>query len=257
MEVNNEIYNELADSWWDKKGMLHLLSVLNVARFSYLKDIIINKHGTNLAGKRILDIGCGGGLLAEEFAALGCEVTGIDPSAPSIATAKAHALQSGLQINYMVGAGESLPFDNESFDIVYCCDALEHMNDWRQAITEAVRVLKTEGLFLYDTLNRTIPSALLTKLLQDWTSIMPKNTHVWKMFIKPSDLRTFMSDRGLANQETVGLGPSANIIRQGKEFIKVIAGKQTFAEGFSKMSPAATRNQSVMYMGYAIKAAIQ
>lgn len=253
LEVNNEIYDQLADTWWDEKGMLHLLSVLNVARFGYLQQVIASKLENSITGVRVLDIGCGGGLLAEEFAKIGCRVTGIDPSALSVEEAKEHAVKSGLQIDYKVGRAEALQFDKESFGIVYCCDVLEHLDDWRQALSEAARVLKTGGLFLYDTLNRTIPSTLMTKLLQDWTTIMPKNTHVWNKFIKPEELVETMSCYGISNQETVGLGPSASKLRMGLEFLKVIAKKQTFAEGFARMAPAAIRDQSVMYMGYGKK----
>jgi 2-polyprenyl-6-hydroxyphenyl methylase/3-demethylubiquinone-9 3-methyltransferase len=128
----------------------------------------------------------------EEFARLGCQVTGIDPSEPSLATAKAHAKQSGLDIDYRVGIGEDLPFPDETFDIVYCCDVLEHVNDLVKVIAEISRVLKKDGVFLYDTINQTLPSKLvMIKLFQEWssTSFMPANTHGWNMFIKPRALQ--------------------------------------------------------------------
>src|SRR5438046_6696824 len=88
----------------------------------------------------VLDIGCGGGLLAEEFARLGCHVTGIDPSEPSLAVARAHALQEDLAIEYREGVGESLPFADAYFDIVYCCDVLEHVNNLEAVISAVARV---------------------------------------------------------------------------------------------------------------------
>lgn len=253
MAVNNAIYDELADTWWDKKGMLHLLSVLNVARFKYLRNVLSDELHIDPQGKAVLDIGCGGGLLAEEFAAIGCDVVGIDPSAASVATAKEHAAAGGLAIRYEVGSGEKLPFKDGSFEIVYCCDVLEHVADLSQVLAEANRVLKNGGVFLYDTMNRTVPSRFITKLLQDWTSIMPPDTHDWQMFIKPSELSEKMAAVGLANKDTVGIGPTANPIKLGLEFSKVMLGRQTFAEAFLRMRPAATKNKLVMYMGYALK----
>ena len=131
----------------------------------------------------------------EEFARLGCQVTGVDPSKPSLATAKAHAKQSGLDIDYQVGVGEDLPFANETFDIVYCCDVLEHVNHLEGVISEISRVLKKGGIFLYDTINQTLPSKLIMiKLFQEWkaTSFMPPHLHDWNMFIKPRTLQALM-----------------------------------------------------------------
>src|SRR5438876_9377563 len=177
MPVDNEIYNRMADAWWDENGFLNLLRTgMNRGRFGYFRDVLTNRLKIDPRGKSALDIGCGGGLLAEEFASLGCMVTGIDPSASSIAAARAHAEQSGLTIDYRIAAGEKIPIESESFDIVYCCDTLEHVNDLEKVISETARVLKAGGIFLYDTINRTLRSRLIViGLLQEWrwSSVCP------------------------------------------------------------------------------------
>src|SRR4029077_14954625 len=140
-------------------------------------------------GSHALDVGCGGGLMAEGGTRLGFRGVGIDPSAGSIATAEAHARASGLEIEYHVGRGEELPFSDGSFDLVYCCDVLEHVAEPERLIAEASPVLRAGGVYLFDTINRTIPSRLvMIKLFQDWgpTRFMPPKLHDWRSFIKPS-----------------------------------------------------------------------
>src|SRR6266702_3759820 len=123
MPVDNELYDRLSDTWWGDEGTLSMLrTALNPARFPWLRATLTQTLGREPRGLRTLDVGCGGGLLAEEFARLGCQVTGVDPSEPSLATAGKHAQQSGLDITYQVGVGEHLPFEDASFDIAVCCD---------------------------------------------------------------------------------------------------------------------------------------
>ena len=129
-------------------------------------------------------------------------MTGIDPSAESVATARAHAESEGLEIEYTVGAGEQLPFPDESFDIAYCCDVLEHVDDLDRVLAETSRVLKPGGIYLYDTINRTRRSKLVViNLMQEWrsTALMEPNLHDWDMFIKPSELTAAMA-RGRARE---------------------------------------------------------
>jgi len=259
MPVDNEIYNRLSSTWWDEQGFLNILrTAANPGRFGYFREVLLKQVGVDPAGKKALDVGCGGGLLAEEFARLGCQVTGIDPSEPSLATARAHARQSGLDIEYRVGVGEALPFADEAFDLVYCCDVLEHVNDLAQVLAEISRVLRGGGLFLYDTINQTLQSKLIAiKLLQEWkfTSVMPPKTHDWTMFIKPQRLQELMRQQGLASQEIVGLKPAASpmaiigSLRQHKR------GELSFAELGSRLHVQQSKDTSVSYMGYAIKSA--
>ncbi len=214
MPVDNELYNRSGDIWWDEDEPLSLLRVaLNPARFGYFRQVLTERLRLDPCRLRALDVGCGGGLLAEEFARLGCQVTGVDPSAPSIATARAHARQSGLALDYQVAAGEALPFADASFDLVYCCDVLEHVSNLEQVISETARVLASGGVYCFDTVNRTLFSKLaLIKLLQDWkaTSILPPNLHAWEQFIRPRELKAALLRHGLAPQEIRGMTPAAN-----------------------------------------------
>src|SRR5258708_4259393 len=130
MPIDNELYNHLSTTWWDENEPLGILRTwFNPVRFGYFQHILLEERKIDLQEKRVLDVGCGGGLLAEEFARLGCQVTGVDPSKLSLNTARRHAQQSGLPITYQEGVGEQLPFADASFDFVTCCDVLEHVND--------------------------------------------------------------------------------------------------------------------------------
>jgi len=259
MPVDNEIYNLQAATWWDEQAVATILRTgLNPARFGYFREVLLKQVEVDPTGKQALDVGCGGGLLAEEFARLGCQVTGIDPSAPSLATARAHARQSGLAIAYCVGVGEALPFADEAFEIVYCCDVLEHVNDLAQVIAEISRVLRRGGLFFYDTINQTVQSKLIMiKLFQEWkfTSFMPPNVHDWNMFIKPQRLQELMRQQGLASQDLVGLKPAASplaIIGSARQYKR---GELSLAEVGSRLHLQQSKDTSVSYMGYAIKLA--
>src|SRR5215475_13397358 len=150
MPIDNDVYDRLGSSWWDENSPLCLLrGSVTPGRFAYFLDVLDRRRGTALGGLRTLDIGCGGGFLAEEFAALGCQVTGIDPSPVSIGAARAHATERGLRIDYRTGAGEELPVPDASFDVACCCDVLEHVSDVDRVVSEAARALEPGGLFLF------------------------------------------------------------------------------------------------------------
>jgi 2-polyprenyl-6-hydroxyphenyl methylase/3-demethylubiquinone-9 3-methyltransferase len=257
MPVNNEMYNQMAHTWWDENSVLHLLrTTLNPARFGYFRDILTNRLKLDPHSLQALDIGCGGGLLAEDFAQLGCRVTGIDPSAPSIETARAHAQQMGLSIEYHVGAGESLPFNDATFDLVYCCDVLEHVNDLERVLAESARVIKPGGVYFYDTINRTVRSRLLIiGLFQElpWTRFAPANFHAWEKFIKPQELRTLMSKYGLESQEIVGLSPEGSPPAMILALLKINRGQMTIKEFGQKLRFRASKDTAESYMGYARK----
>jgi 2-polyprenyl-6-hydroxyphenyl methylase/3-demethylubiquinone-9 3-methyltransferase len=257
MAVDNELYNRLSSTWWDENEPLNLLRTsINPGRFGYFRDVLVKQLKIDPRGKKVLDVGCGGGLLAEEFARLGCQVIGIDPSASSLATARAHAQQAGLGIDYRVGVGEDLPFADESFEVVYCSDVLEHVNNPETVISEMARVLKQDGVFLYDTINRTIPSKLvMIKLLQDWksTSFMPPNLHDWHAFIKPRELLSLINRHGLDNREITGLKPASNAIAMTILMRKRKRGEISLHEMGSRMSFKQSKDTSILYMGYAIK----
>ena len=205
--VDNDLYDRMADGWWRDGGFLNLLgTTVNPWRVPYferiLGDRLIEPHGT-----RVLDVGCGGGLLAEEITTMGYTVVGIDPSERSLDVARAHAAETGRHIDYLYGRGQHLPFDDETFDAVLCCDVLEHVEDWHAVIGEVARVLRPGGVFLYDTINRTFASWLRTIFIAQqcrWTRYAPPRTHVWRMFITPEELGASLDRHGLSPQPVVG-----------------------------------------------------
>src|SRR5258708_10304828 len=141
--VDNDVYDRLGASWWDETSLLSLLhGSFTPARLGYFRGVLARRSGVAAAGLRVLDIGCGGGFLAEEFAAAGCRVTGVDPSPASVSAARAHAASRGLPIDYQVGAGEELPVPDAAFDVACCCDVLEHVSDLDRVISETARVLR-------------------------------------------------------------------------------------------------------------------
>ena len=205
--INNKVYDEDGDRWWQTDFSLNLIkTLLNPFRVGYSKKII-DLLNLDREGKSALEVGCGGGILCEEIAGLGFITTGIDPSKQSLTTASKHAAENGLNINYLYGMGESLPFHDGTFNIVFCCDVLEHVQDLPKVISEISRVLKPGGVFIYDTFNRTFLSKLVAiKVLQDWKrwSIMPPHLHEWEMFIKPGEIIQLLNQNHLVWKEHTG-----------------------------------------------------
>ena len=205
---------------------------------------------------RVLDVGSGGGLLAEEFAKRGFAVTGIDPSAASLDAARAHAAQAGLDIDYRQAAGEALPFDDASFDVVYCCDVLEHVTDLNRVISESARVLRPGGVYLYDTINRTFRSRLIAIwLLQEWrwSSFMPPRLHDWRMFIRPGELAALLARHGLRSAGTRGLTPRAGLVTVLRTLRARKRGRLTYLDAMARMDLGESADTSVLYLGYAQK----
>jgi 2-polyprenyl-6-hydroxyphenyl methylase/3-demethylubiquinone-9 3-methyltransferase len=257
MPVDNALYDRMADSWWEESGFLHVLAALNPARFGYMRRVLTEELRLDPAGLRVLDIGCGGGLLAEEFARLGCRVVGIDPSHESLAAARKHAAGQGLAIEYQCATGEALPFADASFRIVYCCDVLEHVTDLRNVIAETARVLKPGGTYFYDTINRTIRSRLtVIGLLQEWrwTAMMPPRLHDWGMFIRPAELRRALEQVGLVPGGLTGLKPRAGPFHVFRALRRRKRGHLSYAAAAREMDFGESADTSVSYIGYAGKA---
>ena len=256
MPVDNLLYDRLAAGWWDESGFLHALAALNPARLGYMRRVLADELHLELTGLELLDVGCGGGLLAEELARLGCAVTGVDPSPESLTVARAHAAAGGLPIRYESGSGEALPFAAESFGVVCCCDVLEHVHDVGQVVGEIARVLRPGGVFLYDTINRTFRSRLIViGLLQEWswTALMPPRLHDWSMFIRPTELARLLEQHGLEPQGLRGLRPRANPLRAIRALRQRRRGVLSHAEAVARMDLGESSDTSVSYIGYARK----
>ncbi len=205
----------------------------------------------------ILEVGCGGGILTEEIAKLGYNITGIDPSVSSLRAAIEHSREANLNIRYETAAGENLPFHDCSFDVVLCCDVLEHVEDLPAVVSEISRVLKNGGVFIYDTFNRTMMSKISAiKVLQEWKrwAIMPQNIHVWEMFIRPNEMKAILKENKLIWKEHRGLKPNISYLRMLNILRERALGKLTYEEFGEKFLMVESRNTQIMYMGHAVKA---
>lgn len=257
--INNEVYNSEGDIWWRPDTILHLLKTsINPWRVGY-STAIIKKLGINPLGKSALEVGSGGGILTEEIAKMGFTTTGIDPSEQSLTTASNHAKASGLNIKYEKGLGENLPYADNLFDCVFCCDVLEHVRDLPRVIAEISRVIKPGGIFFYDTLNRTFVSKVVAiKIWQEWKrwAFMPPNLHVWKMFIKPDEIKELLRKNGLDWKEHKGSSPNVSIPKLLKYLRKRVNGEWTYEDLGKNFRLVDSNDMNILYAGYAIKKAI-
>lgn len=255
--IDNDLYHADGDNWWQPDSPLSLIqSSVNPARVGYFTKKLFAEMHVNPHGKAALDVGCGGGILCEEIARMGFDVTGLDPSEHSLQIARIHAQTGGLRINYARGAGESLPYRDNSADVVFCCDVLEHVRDVSRVIAEIARVLKPGGVFCYDTLNRTFLSKLVAiKIAQDWKrwAFAPPNIHVWEMFITPNELKAFLRHNHLEWQGHMGLALNVSLLTLLHDLRKRAQGALTYNELGKRVGVVESRNMQIMYMGYAIK----
>jgi len=255
--IDNGVYDRLGGSWWDETSPLNVLhGSITPGRFAYFRGVLTRQFGAGADGLRALDIGCGGGFLAEEFAALGCQVTGVDPSPVSIGAARAHAARRGLRIDYRVGAGEELPVPDAAFDVACCCDVLEHVSDVDRVIGETARVLRPGGLYLFDTVNRTRTSKLLAiKVAQQWplTRLTDVAIHDWDMFVTPAELAAILERHGLAPGETTGLGARAKPLAVLRSLASARLGRITYGELSRRLDVGQVSSTAVSYMGFATR----
>ncbi len=259
--IDNAIYDRIPTTWWDEDGFMSLLRTsINPPRFNYFREILIERMGLDPNGLRVLDVGCGGGLLSERFAAEGCEVIGIDQSLPTLAAARAHAESMQLSIAYSEGDAGALPFESASFDIVCCCDVLEHVDDPNTVVSKIARVLKPHGVFFFDTINRTLRSKLVAiKLAQDWrfSRFIPKDVHVWDKFIRPQELTAILNRHDFHKTELAGLSPAGNPFAMMAALLNNKLGRISFAELGTKVMLKHSSDLSISYMGFAIRAGIR
>jgi 2-polyprenyl-6-hydroxyphenyl methylase / 3-demethylubiquinone-9 3-methyltransferase len=254
--IDNDIYNLEGDKWWQPDFSLNLIRVVvNPFRVGYAKRII-DQLEMNVLNMSALEVGCGGGILTEEIAKMGFITTGIDPSEQSLTIAEKHSKDNNLKINYKTGTGENLPFQNNSFDVVFCCDVLEHVSDLPKVIAEISRVLKSKGIFIYDTFNRTLLSKIgVIRILQEWKrwAIMPPNLHVWEMFIKPDEIKSLLRENKLNWKEHRGAKPNISYLKILHYLRKRASGDLSYEEFGEKFRMVESKSVEIMYMGYAVK----
>jgi 2-polyprenyl-6-hydroxyphenyl methylase / 3-demethylubiquinone-9 3-methyltransferase len=197
-------FSRLAGQWWDTRGPMAALHKFNPVRLAYVRDRAAAHFGRDpkrldsLAGLRILDIGCGGGILCEPLARLGAAVVGADPSISNIAVARRHAAQSGLTIDYRATTAEELAAAGEMFDVVLAMEVVEHVADVNLFVERSAAMVKSGGLLFAATLNRTAKSFALAivgaEYILRW---LPRGTHRWDKFVTPNELEIAIAQSGL------------------------------------------------------------
>jgi 2-polyprenyl-6-hydroxyphenyl methylase/3-demethylubiquinone-9 3-methyltransferase len=212
-------FSAMADAWWDPKGKFKPLHVFNPVRIQFIRDTIL-KHLARqggglrpLEGVRLLDIGCGGGLLCEPLTRLGAQVVGIDASNRNIEVARLHAAQAGLEIDYRCTTAEALVAAGESFDVVLSMEVVEHVADPDLFLKSIGQLARPGGLVIAATLNRTAKSFALAIVGAEYVlRWLPRGTHDWRKFMRPSELARGLRGGGLRIAQTTGV--SFDPIRQ-------------------------------------------
>ncbi len=195
-------FEKFGSEWWNPAGRLFSLHMINPLRFEYFAA-----RAGALEGRRTLDVGCGGGLLSEKFAQAGAVVTGIDLSPAAIEAAAKHAAETGLHINYRVASASMLCLENPApFDIIICAEVLEHVDDLRGMLCDTLSMLKKGGLFFFSTINRTLKARILAlTVAEDILRMVPRGTHDYKRFIRPSELSRLLAENGVTVREIKGM----------------------------------------------------
>jgi 2-polyprenyl-6-hydroxyphenyl methylase/3-demethylubiquinone-9 3-methyltransferase len=202
----------MAEEWWDPRGKFRPLHRFNPVRLQFLKDRLCRHFGRDpkadrpLSGLRLLDIGSGGGLVAEPLTRLGADVVGIDATARNVEVARLHAAEGGLAIDYRHAAAEELAEAGESFDAVLALEIVEHVASLEAFVAAAARMTKPGGLLVVATLNRTLKAFGLAIVGAEYVlRWLPKGTHDWRKFVRPSELEAAMRASALTLAEIVGV----------------------------------------------------
>ena len=205
-------FSALAETWWDPRGKMAVLHKFNPVRLAYIRDAACKRFERNpkqldcLKDLRILDIGCGGGILSEPLARLGAQVTGADPAEKNIAVAKLHAGQSGVAVDYRVTTAEALADAGERFDIVLAMEVVEHVTDVGVFLDRCAAMLKPGGLMVISTLNRNWKSFALAIVGAEYVlRWLPRGTHQWDKFVTPDELAQHLANNKLTITEQAGV----------------------------------------------------
>ncbi len=208
-------FSALAHRWWDPTSEFKPLHAINPLRLGWIQSI------TNLQGKRILDVGCGGGILAESLSKAGATVTGIDLSSKALNVAELHQLESGTSVRYLTISAEDLAKEeSQSYDVVTCMEMLEHVPDPSSVVQACAKLCKPGGHIFFSTLNRNPKSYLFAIIGAEYIlQLLPKGTHQYEKFIKPSELAQFTRAAGLEVIELKGMtyNPITQIYRLGSD----------------------------------------
>ena len=202
-----EKFNAFGTSWWDESGAMRPLHQMNPIRLGYIKNQAqrwLNLE--TLQGLKILDVGCGGGLLCEPLARMGAEVTGIDAGKDNIVVAKNHAAQMKLKIDYHATTAEELAASGAKFDFVTALEIVEHVEHPEQFLIDCAKMVKPGGLLFVSTLNRTAKSFALGIVAAEYVlRLLPRGTHDWRKFMKPSEIASALEKAGMSINDITGL----------------------------------------------------
>ncbi|PPR47196.1 MAG: Ubiquinone biosynthesis O-methyltransferase [Alphaproteobacteria bacterium MarineAlpha5_Bin9] len=224
IELNH--FNDLAQEWWKTNGKFKVLHKINPIRIDYILNHINirNKSSNNpLKGLTFLDLGCGGGLTSEPLAKLGAKVTGIDFVANNIKIAREHSKISNLKIKYIKQDLDSLNLETK-YDVILLLEVIEHLSDWKSILNYIKNYLKKDGIIILSTINKTILSKILViNVAENYLNWIPKNTHQYKKFVKPSQLTKYFTKINFKVIDITGLvfNPLINQWQLSKNMNKV------------------------------------
>jgi 2-polyprenyl-6-hydroxyphenyl methylase / 3-demethylubiquinone-9 3-methyltransferase len=205
-------FDNLAATWWDERGPMRVLHRFNPVRLAYIRDAACRHFGRDpnapfaLDGLRIVDVGCGGGVLSEPLARLGATVTGLDPAPTNIRVARAHAEAEGVSVDYRAETIEAVIDRGERFDIVLAMEVVEHVTDMPAFVRRAAEGVNPGGLMFAATINRTLRSFALAIVGAEYVlGWLPKGTHDWEKFVTPAELARAIESGGLTVTDTTGV----------------------------------------------------
>jgi len=212
-ESEVEKFSRIASEWWDPKGKFRPLHKFNPVRLEFLRSTLVSHFNLDasaakpLSGIRLLDIGCGGGLVSEPMARLGAQVVGVDASEANIKTAMVHADEMGLNVDYRAGTAEGLlAADEPPFDAVLNLEIIEHVADPEAFLKDCAQLVRPGGLMVVATLNKTLKSLALAKIGAEYIlRWLPPGTHDFSKFLSPDQICDWMADAGLLCDEPIGV----------------------------------------------------
>jgi len=252
--TQRDVFDDMAATWWDESGLLHGLGVLLApVRIPFVIGVLRDQLGRG--SHRVLDLGAGGGLLAEALGDAGLAMLALDPSLPSIRAGRDHGSLTGSDVRFIGGVGERLPFVDGSFDAVVCMEVLEHVDDPGAVVAEAARVLRPGGVFVYSGPNRTLMNRVgLVLVAQDLLNLVPRGTHQWKRLIRPGEMRHHMRTTGIEPGETVGVGLRIRgVPRAAWGVAGLLTGRFSYPDAARRIELVGGTGKSLAYQGFGIR----